>query len=158
VRISRDLSLPRHHESVPLKTPYRVLGWVIGILGIAGGFLTAGLVEGEPAEIAGSLLVVLGTVSAVGVVRCQSYETTIGSSRIDLESGPVRNTVPSGAVESAVPGPATGWRKLFADQEIVLSVNIGAGRAVFPSRDPDAVLVAIREVSEIQDEVEPRSE
>ena len=147
IRISRDLSLPQHHESVPLRGALRAAGWLLAVGGIAGGFLIAASWPEEAAEILGSLLVVLGGAALFAVTRCRTYEITVGTARLEMGTGPFQQTVPVGAVESTDRRPATGWRRMFADEEIKLEVSVGVRVVVLPSRRPAQILDALAELS-----------
>ena len=147
-RISGGHSIPFHHESVPLRGGAVVLGWVLAVAGIGCGLSLAALARDWPAELLAPCLVVLGGLALVGVVRCRRYEVTLGSTRIDLRAGPFKRIVPSAAVESADRRPATGWRRLFGAEEMVLRVNVGSGKVAVPSRKPADVLGALAQIAD----------
>ena len=81
------------------------------------------------------------------MTRCRTYEITVGTARLETGSGPFQQTVPVGAVESTDRRPATAWRRMFADEELVLEVSVGARVVVFPSREPAKILEALSELS-----------
>ena len=143
IRVGPESSLPQHHESVPLRAPLRALGWTIGVLGILGGFVLAGVTVGELAEVAGSLLVVAGGSALFLTVKCGSHEVTVGTARLDLYSGPFRRMAPSGSVLSATRRPSTSWRRLFADDEVVVRFEDGPGALTVPSREPAELIAAL---------------
>ena len=59
---------------------------------------------------------------------------------VDLGTGPFRDTLATGAIESVTRRPATGWRKAFADEELQLRVPFGRKQEyLVPSRDPGAL-------------------
>jgi len=142
-RIDADSSIPQYHESVPLRTALRVLGWTGGVLGILGGFLLAGITDSELAEVAGSLLVVAGGSAVYLTAKCSSYEVTVGTSRLDLWSGPFRRMAPSGAVLSVSRRPASSWRRLFADDELWLRIEERPDEMPVPSRRPEELIAAL---------------
>jgi hypothetical protein len=143
IRISREESIPQHCEVVPLKAGVHSLGWLAALGSIASGFAVAAWAPGRLGEIPGSILVILGGVALGAMVGCRRLEVVAGSTRIDLGAGPFHTVVPSGAVESAERRPATGWRRLFADEEILLRVSVGSGEVAIPTRQPSDLLAAI---------------
>jgi len=144
IRISRQQSLPDHAESIPLRAPVRWLGWALAALGIVGGFLAAGTGEGRIAEVLGPILVVAGGVVLAALWQCGRYDVTIGTTRIEVGTGPFKDTLATGAVESSEVRPATAWRKLFADQEVVLGLAVGRRcHYPVPTRDPEGLQAAL---------------
>jgi hypothetical protein len=145
IRISRRQSIPEHYEAIPLRPAVRALGWSSSSLGIIGGLALAGLAEGGLAEIAGPVVVVLGGVVLAATWQCRLYEVTRGTARIEIGTGPFRDTLATGAMESVAHRPASGWRRCFSDREVVLRFAIGRKREhVVPTRDPEAFGSALR--------------
>jgi hypothetical protein len=139
IRVARQQSIPEHYESIPLRPPVRALGWGAAWLAIAGGLVIAAVAEGLVAELLGPLVVTLGGVLLAAVWKCGRYELTLGTARIELGTGPFRDTLATGAVESTRRRPATAWRKLFTDEEVVLHLTIGRKpEYAVPTGDPDA--------------------
>jgi hypothetical protein len=94
----------------------------------------------------GPIVVIVGGLILAAMLRCRRCEITIGTKRIDVRSGPLRGMVPTGAVESVAHRPATAWRRWFANEEIVLSVSVGAGSVAIPSRRPAELIAALDEL------------
>jgi hypothetical protein len=46
-------------------------------------------------------------------------------------------------VERVSIGAASGWRRLYADREVVLEVSVGGGPRRLPSREPAELLDAL---------------
>jgi hypothetical protein len=146
MRIGRDQSIPIHVETLPLKTKVRVSGLVLGVLVLITGFAEAIWSEGPTGRVAGPLLVMVGGFLVIAIVRLQTYEITVGSKRIDVGTGFFRETVPSAAVESTELRPASGWRRLYADEELVFHFGMERGELVVPSRDPAALHSSVPEL------------
>jgi len=143
IRIGRDQSIPLYVETIPLKTKVRVPGLVLGVLVLIAGFAEAVWAEGPAGRVAGPLLVMIGGLLVIAIVRLQTYEIIVGSKRIDVGAGLFKDTVPSGSVESTELRPASGWRRLYADEELVLHFEMGPGEVVVPSRNPAALHAAL---------------
>ncbi len=104
----------------------------------------AAMIAGTLGEILSAIAVVVGGFLLVAMLKCRRYEVTVGTSRIEIGTGPFRDTLASGALESATRRPATGWRRLFAEEEIVLRSEVGRKRDFpVPTRDPDGLLTAL---------------
>jgi hypothetical protein len=144
IRISRRASIPEHAESLPLRGLVRALGWALAGLGIVGGFLAAGAGEGRIAAWLAPLLVVVGGVVLAALWQCGKYDLTVGTTRIEVGTGPFKDTLATGAVESSEARPATAWRKLFAEREVVLVLSVGRWRRYpVPTRDPEGLRAAL---------------
>jgi hypothetical protein len=144
IRISRTQSIPEHYESMPLRPPARVLGWSFAVLAIAGGLVVAAVGDGLVAELLGPVVVTVGGVALAAVWQCRKYELTIGTARIETGTGPFRDTLAAGAVASTARRPATAWRKLFSDEEVVLRLAVGRKpEHAVPTRDPAALEAAL---------------
>ena len=114
------------------------------MLAIVAGLIIAAVGEGLVAELLGPVVVTLGGVALAAVWKCGRYELTRGTARIELGTGPFRDTLATGAVESTRRRPATAWRKLFADEEVVLGLTIGRKPEYpVPTRDADALEAAL---------------
>jgi hypothetical protein len=137
VRIERDLDLPLHWEASPLRTPVKVSGWPVAILGTVGGialFVKAGSMA---AEAVGALLVVTGCALVVLLFRCRRYEITVGRRMTEVRLGPFRRTLPSSCVEAASQRPASSWRLLYAPREVVLTLSVETRPVIVPTHEPD---------------------
>ena len=144
IRVAREDSIPNHFESAPLHGAARACGATIAAAGLFSGlgFILVG--QGEAAEVAGTLALVLGGLTAFFTVRCQRFETTVGSVRTEVGAGPFRIFFATGAIEHLQQRPATGWRRLFADREVLVEVGSGPGRVLVPSRRPEELIEALR--------------
>ena len=147
IRISRILSIPHYHEWVPLRNKVRTAAWVVAAGTMVPGFAVVGVADGAAASALGQVGVVLGGLVLAGLFRCGRYEIAVGTKRTDLGPDPFRRIVPTGAVESAACRPATSWRRLFADEEVVLQMSVGAGQVAVPSREPAALVAALDEIA-----------
>ena len=143
IRIGRDQSIPVYVEEIPLKPFVRVAGLALGVLVLIGGFSEAIWAEGSSGRVAGPLLVMAGGIVVIALVRCKIYEITVGTTRVDVGTGMFRETIPTGSIESTELRPASGWRRLYADEEVLLHFDVGSGEAVVPSRNPAALHSAI---------------
>jgi hypothetical protein len=144
IRLSQQTSLPQHHESIPLRGPVRLLGWTVALGSIGLGFYGAAVTEGAVARIVGPIGVIVGGVALAAVWQCRKYELTVGTVRIEIGTGPFRDTLATGAVESMTLRPATGWRRCFATDEVVLGLEVGRRPSVpIPTLDPTALRAAL---------------
>jgi hypothetical protein len=135
VRISRDRDLPRHFDGSPLASWVHYVGWPsAGILCAGGIWLVVGAAS-KPQEFLGALVALAGVVVAAALVRCRRYEVTIGQRTITLCCGPFRQTLPVGSIEVVQARGATGWRRLYADRELVLETSLDRGPMPVPTRD-----------------------
>ena len=135
VRIGRDHGLPRHFEGCQLAAWARALGWPLAALACVGGiwlFVAAG---SQILEALAALVVLAGVVLVVGLVRCRRHELTVGERMVELRCGPYRHTLPVGSIEHAEPRPATGWRRLYAGRELVLTTSLDRGPLPVPTLD-----------------------
>jgi hypothetical protein len=147
LRIVRDGDLPLHFEAMPLRTPVLAVGWPAAVLACAAGvglFVQSTSMTGE--ALAASLVLV-GCSILVALVRCRRYEITVGQRMIDLRVGPFRRILPVGTVEALKAGPATSWRRLFADRELELTLSVNAQKAIVPTNNPDELRAALRMVN-----------
>lgn len=113
-------------------------------MGIVAGLIIAAVGEGLVAELLGPVVVTVGGVVLAAVWKCGRYELTLGTARIELGTGPFRDTLATGAVESTQRRSATAWRKLYADEEVVLGLTIGRRpEYTVPTRDPEALEAAL---------------
>ena len=144
VRISRDRDLPLHFEASPLKAAVQAVGWVVGVLAIVAGM--AGFVGAEStvAEASAGCLILVGGTLVVGLVRCRRYEVTVGKRMIEFRLGPFRRTLPAGCVETATVRRASSWRRLYAPQELVLTLNLETRAAIVPTHEPNDLRAAFR--------------
>jgi hypothetical protein len=144
IRVSRQQSIPEHFESIPLRSSLRTLGWSAAVLAIVAGLIIAAVGDGLVAELLGPVIVTLGGVVLAAVWKCGRYELTVGTARIELGTGPFRDTLATGAVESTRRRSATAWRRLYADEEVVLGLTIGRRpEYAVPTRDPEAFETAL---------------
>ena len=146
-RISVDESIPHHFESVPLRPAPRAVGWAVALLGIGGGAVLAAVSRGWRAELVAPLAVVASGLLLIVLVRCRNCEVTLGTRRIDVRAGPLHRLIPTGSVEAASRRTATGWRRLFATEELVLRIDVGSGEAAIPSRRPQELHRALSELT-----------
>jgi hypothetical protein len=138
-----ESSLPHHFESTPVKPAISVPGWIIGAICFAGGIAIAISPLAEWADIAGPALACTGAIIMMALYRCRQFEVTVGDKLVTTGAGPFRQSVPVGAVEKLTKRPATAWRKLYADQEVALTVTVSSGVVVVPSSDPQELVRAL---------------
>ena len=137
VRIARDRDLPLHYEAAPLKAAVGAVGWPAGIAAVVGGIAAYAGADSVAAEAVSVLSVGLGATLVMALVRCRRYEVTIGRRMIELRLGPFRRTLPTGCAENAAEQPASSWRRLYARQELVLTLSVETRPLIVPTSDPD---------------------
>jgi hypothetical protein len=144
VRISRDRDLPLHFEASPLKAAVQGVGWVVGVLAVVAGMVGFVRAESTVAEASAACLILVGGTLVVALIRCRCYEVMVGERMIELRLGPFRRTLPAGCVETATVRRASSWRRLYAPQELVLTLSLGTPSLIVPTHEPHelrAVLV-----------------
>jgi hypothetical protein len=143
VQIQRERDLPLHFEASPLNTAVKIVGWALGVLAVAGGITLFVRAELVAAEVTAMAFTVIGGTVVVLLVRCRRYEVTVGERLVELRLGPFRRTFPSGCINEATPGIATGWRRFYATHELVISPSVETRRLIVPTSDPDELREAL---------------
>ena len=143
VRITRDGDLPLHFEASPLKSWAVAVGWPAALVACTAGVAVFVRAGSALVEAVAALLIFIGGSMAVALVRCRRYEITVGKRMIELRAGPFNRLLPVGAVEAVKAGPATSWRRLYADLEAELVVGIEARSVVVPTNDEDELRRAL---------------
>jgi len=120
-----------------------VLGVAWRVLGLAGGVAAAlagicGMVlgEGGPLEAAGAGTAALGGLMAVAAFRCRRWTVSVGREWVRSDLGPFVRILPRRGIVSLAIHPATGVRRLYAREEVELSLAAGDHRFRIPSADP----------------------
>jgi len=132
-----DVEVPDHFEGVPLKGIVRLVGWLAGSFLAAGGIALMVLAAGSAVEALGAVCAATGTIALAAVIRCRRYETQIGRRWITIGAGPLTRRIRRDLVAEHLERPATSWRKLYTDHEVVLTLSVGEHRHIVPTRDPE---------------------
>ena len=93
-------------------------------------------------DVVAAVVAAAGSVAVYAVVRCRRHETVLGRTWLALATGPFRQQVPVDLVAGTEQRPATGWRRLYGDRELVLRLTMGQEIAV-PSREPEEITAAL---------------
>ncbi len=137
---------PEHYEALRLSGPTRLGLWAAAVVFAVAGVAVGALVERTTASgAAAGLLLSLGGIGLVAAYRLSTFETLVTSHGLQVGWGGLATTVPRWAVDSPEVRPATGWRRLYAPEEVVLSAA-GSGRSrplVVPSADPAELVAAL---------------
>jgi hypothetical protein len=94
-------------------------------------------------ELPGALLAGLGALVVAAAVRCRRSEVLLGERWLELRTGPLRQRVPLDWLGEAAVRPATSWRRLYADHEVVIDLTTGGRQLVAPSRQPADLKAAL---------------
>ena len=132
-----DVEVPDHFEGVPLKGIVRLAGWLAGLVLAVGGITLMVFAAGTAVEALGAVNAVAGAIVLAAVIRCRRFETQIGRRWITLGAGPLTRRIKSDLVAGHKLRAATGWRRLYADHEVVLTLNVGDHQHVVPTRDSE---------------------
>jgi hypothetical protein len=95
--------------------------------------------------VVGLLLAVVGGLAIAGLARCQRFEIVVGSRLVTTIAGPLQRRVPLGALEHRGLRPASSWRRLYADRELVFDVPAHGETFILPSTEPEALQEALLE-------------
>jgi len=146
MRITRRDPVPHHYEAVSLGPVPRALGWFGGALLAAVG-VAANILGCSPfiRSVVGPVLGTGGVLLLAAVWRLGTYEIVITDT--GLRAGPslVGRWFPRDQLASAMSQRATGWRRLYAREEIVATFSEGSGipPVAVPSRAPEELLTAL---------------
>jgi len=131
--ISVEQAIPHHAELLTMSRGVRLVGWLGVAIAIGVGAALTASFESLWTEFVGSVIFTLGALGGAGMVRCSECELLVKSKRIEVRCGPLKQTLATGAVETATPQPARGWHRAFAAESVVLELSVGDGRASVPS-------------------------
>jgi hypothetical protein len=132
-----DVEVPDHFEGVPLKGTVRLGGWLVGLILTFGGIALMVLSAGTTIDAVGAICAAIGAIALAAVIRCRRYETQIGRRWITIGAGPLTRRIMRDLVAGHELRTATGWRRLYADDEVVLTLSVGEHQHVVPTRDPE---------------------
>jgi len=138
-----DVEVPDHFEGVPLKGTVRLGGWLVGLILAAGGITLMVFSAGAVSEAIGAACAATGVISLAAVIRCSRYETQIGRRWITVGAGPLTRRIMRDLVAEHQLRAATGWRGLYADDEVVLTLRVGEHQHVVPTRDGEELEKAL---------------
>ena len=134
--------IPLHHEGLVLKTRVAVTSWILALAAAGGGIGVMILKAGAGTEVVGAIVAALGGVSLVALVRCRRHESTISPKWLQIGAGPLSQKVPLELIETIRSQPASSWRRVFADRELVLRLSVGR-EVVFPCRETEELIAAV---------------
>jgi hypothetical protein len=146
IRVAREgdrEEVPLHFEGLVLKPVARCVGWPgAAILAVAGVFIMVSH-AGTAFELAGAPAAAGGGILMVALYRCRRFEAVAGRKWLKTRLGPFRQDLPRELIIGAAARRATGWRRLYADQEMVLDLSVGTRNPLLPSADPEAMIEAL---------------
>ena len=137
---------PEHYESLRLRGAIRFGLWVGATAVTVAGVAVGALVERTTASgVAAGFLLSLGGIGLVAAYRLSTFETLVTSHGLQVGWGGLATTVPRWAVEDPEIRPATGWRRLYAAEELALDAASSGRRRplLVPSADPAALVAAL---------------
>ncbi len=128
--------LPEHFEGIWLKPLVRLSGWILG-LGLAFAGITLMVkASGSVFEAIGAVFAASGGVLLAAVVRCRRYEILVGRTWVNIGAGPLTHRIKRDLIAGFLKRPATGWRRLYADEEFELTLTVVDHQHVVPTLDP----------------------
>ncbi len=137
-----ETEAPEHWEAAELSPGVRLAGWAVALVGGVGGVLLMAQTEGlwEGVGVAAALA---GIGAAFVVVRLRRFETVVGARWLEAGAGPFTRRVGRHGLGELSVRPATAWRRLYADREVVTEVVHSGEKLVFPSMEPEELLRAL---------------
>jgi len=144
MKLQRD-ELPLHFEGFQLRRRLVVAGWPLAVAVAGLGVTLAGTARDPLVSATGLVLGVLGALLIAGLVRCRRCEIVVGGRTVTTTVGPLRRRVPVGLTEDRLLRSATSWRRLYADQELVLELRDRGEAVVLPTAEPEALREALAE-------------
>lgn len=135
--------VPKHWEACGIGVPW-LLGILVGGVGSAGvGVATMVMRQGSALEVVGAILAAVGAVVVATGVACRRWSLSVGEDWLRSEVGPFRRRVPRTAVTHCAGRASTGWRRLFAREEVVVETSRTTDSIPLPTNDPAALCAAI---------------
>jgi hypothetical protein len=144
MKLDRD-QLPLYFEGLRLKRWLAASGWPLAVVGAVVGVTLAGTVRSPLADGAGLVLGVASALVVAGLLRCRRCEIVIGPSLLTFGAGPFRRRVPAAWLEHGQLRPATSWRRLYADRELLFELPDHEGSFILPTAEPEALQAALLE-------------
>lgn len=141
--ISVEQAIPYHAELLAMSRRVLICGWLIVAVSIGLGIALTMSFDAFWVDFSGSVIFTMGILGGAGMLRCRECELTVKSKRVELRCGPLKQTLPTGAVEAARSRPATGWHRAFARESVVLDLSVGDGHACLPSGRPNELIGAL---------------
>ena len=132
-----------HHEWAAPALSVRLVAWGLGTALAAAGVALAAVHDGTALEPVGMFLGLAGVIAIIAVWRCGRWETVVGSARLTCGAGPFRHRVPLGFIADVGHRPASGWRRAFAAEEVVVELVNGLDPLRMPSCDPATLIAAV---------------
>ncbi len=133
---------PEHWEAAELRPALRAAGWALAVVGGVGGVLLMARGPG-PLEAVGVVAALLGIGAAFLVVRLRRFETVVGARWFEAGAGPFNRRVGRHGLGDLTVRPATSWRRLYADREVVVVIQHSGEELAVPSAEPEELLRAL---------------
>lgn len=136
---------PHHAETVTLAPLGRIGLWAFTVTLVLPGLVLAVRPAPGSSSAAAGILLTLGAGTAFAARRLAAHETVLTRVSLRFGFGPLSRVVPRHEVGDVTYRPATGWRRLYARQELLLQVRAGGVRRILalPSNDPDSLVVIL---------------
>lgn len=138
-RASRGTEVPELYEGLKLRAWARLSAWLCGLVFVTGGIAVMVSGDGALVELTGALGAAIGAVVLAGVIRCARFEIILGKEWLRIGAGPFTHRMKWDLVRDCTIRPSTGWRRLFADREIVFSLGFRDQVHLAPSNSPEEV-------------------
>lgn len=119
---------------------FRLTAWAVGVLGVPTGIALMVASDGTVVGALGAFVAALSSLVLFGAIRCGRFEIEIGRQWLRTGTGPLRRRVPREMIADCVVRPATGWRRLYAEREVVVELVAKDLGRQFPTREPAEVL------------------
>ncbi len=138
-RASDRAEVPQHWEACRLRTGWWLLGLGGGLVAALAGIAGMVLGEGSWMEALGAALAAVGGLVAVAAFRCRRWTVSVGREWVRSELGPFVRTLPRRGIASVSVRPASGFRRLYAQREVAITLAAGSHRFRVPSADPETL-------------------
>jgi len=145
VRVARHRFVPLHFDASPLKFWVVFVGWPTAIAVCTAGIVLFVRAASTVVEAAAAFLILIGGSLVVALVRCRRYEISVSDRLVEMKVGPFRRCLPTGCVDAVAAGPATSWRRFFADRQLELTLSVETRKPCVPTRDENELRRALLE-------------
>lgn len=146
MKISRGGPVPEYYEQATMATGPRAALWLAGIVLAVVGILSGALATEPSVRFTISPLAsTAGALILLAAWRLGQYEVLVTRNSLRAGFVPLPRLAPRDSIHSMAARPATGWRRLFAAQELFLSFGEDAAEAplAIPSNAPDELARAL---------------
>lgn len=150
MRIPRHGPIPEHYEQTTMAAAPRAALWLAGVMLAAAGILTGALAASPLIRLTVSPVAsTAGVILVLAAWRLARHEVLVTRTAVRAGLAPFPRWIARDTIAAMTSRPATGWRSLYAQQELVISFHPASGgrAAVIPSAAPRELEEALRVVA-----------